>query len=87
MIRPLNQYVSVKRIVVEEEKSTSGLILSAGKTEKNWGIVTAVSDEIDSIKVGDIVIIAKYGPEKMEVDGEEVTFVEVTDLYAVITKE
>ena len=83
-IRPIGERVLAKREEVEE-KSTGGIILTETFQEKpNQGEVRAVGDT-EEVQVGDTIIFGKYaGNDVIEVDGEDLIILEVSDIKAVI---
>lgn len=92
-IRPLHDRVIVKRS--EEERTTaSGIVIPDSATEKpDQGIVQAVGNgkRDDSgkiialdVKVGDKVLFAKYGPQTIKVDGEELLVMKEEEIIAIV---
>ncbi|MDA0938703.1 MAG: co-chaperone GroES, partial [Proteobacteria bacterium] len=85
--------VLVKR-VDPEIKTTSGLYLPDNAQEKSaFAIVIAIGDgrELDDgkirppkIKVGDKVLLAKWGGTEVKVQGEEYLIVKESELLAVV---
>jgi chaperonin GroES len=97
MIRPLSDRVLVKPLEADE-KTASGIVLPSTATERpQKGKVMAVGpgkfDEDGEkrvpleVKVGDIVLYAKYGPTEIKEGGEELLLVREEDILAVIEKE
>ena len=95
-LRPLND-----RIVVKphegEETTASGLFLPETAKEKpQQGEVLAVGpgrydDEGENrvpldVKVGDIVLYAKYGGTEIKLDGEKLLILKESDVLAIIEK-
>jgi len=95
-IKPLADRLVVKPIE-REEKTKSGLILpDTAKEKPQEGEVLAVgpgklSDEGNRIpmdvKVGDLVIYAKYGGTEIKLDGEELIILRESDILAVKAKK
>ena len=93
-IKPLSNHVFIEP--VEEDKTTeSGIVIpdTADKEKPMKGKVIAVGegkrDENGkliqmSVKVGDVVLFKKYGPDEIEVDGKEYLVGEETDILAII---
>ena len=83
-IKPLGKRVLIKKM--EAEASTkSGIILSSMASETpGTAKVVAVSDEVEEVKVGDVVYISKFAGNDIKHDGEEYTIIEVSSLLAVI---
>ena len=91
-IRPL-----FDRIVIEpvdtEEKTKSGIVLLAKDQEKpQMAKVIAVGpggnvdgkDVTMQVKVGDVVLYAKYSGSEFKVDGKEFTILRQGDILAVV---
>lgn len=77
-----------KRVVVKpqtaEEVTSFGLVLSdAGKEKPMQGEIISVSEEITSVKTGDIVLFKKYSPTEFKAkDGELLYVLDEEDLLA-----
>jgi chaperonin GroES len=80
---------------VKEKKSPAGIILptSASKEKPERAVVIAVgkgrmNDDGKivplSVKVGDEIVFAKYGPETVSVDGEEYFILREDQILAII---
>jgi chaperonin GroES len=79
-IKPLGTRVLVKRIEDEEQKSDGGIFLpDTAKEKPQEAEVVALgngkNDEGEivefSVKVGDKVLISKYGGTEVKIDGDE----------------
>lgn len=93
-LRPLNDHVFIEP--VEEEKTTkSGIVLpdTAEKEKPIKGrVVAAGPGKLGengkrapmSVKVGDLVLFKKYGPDELEVDGKKYLVGEEADILAII---
>ena len=91
-IKPLADRVVVK-LVEAEEKTKSGLILTASAQEKPQvaevvavgpgGIVDGKEITM-TVKVGDKVIAAKYAGTEIKLDGEEYVIIRQSDILAVV---
>lgn len=93
-LKPLGGKALVKPM--KEEKITkSGIVLpdTAEKEELEQGEVIAVGEgkllengtrAPVSVKVGDRVILKKYGPDKVKIEGEEYYIAEEDDLVGII---
>ncbi len=94
-IKPLGDRVVVKPIE-EEEVTKSGIVLpDTAKEKPQKGEVLAVGsgkllengERVPlEVKVGDVVVFAKYGGTEIELDGEEYVILSERDLLAVIEK-
>ncbi|MDQ5943296.1 MAG: chaperonin GroES [Patescibacteria group bacterium] len=79
------------RIVLEqiesEEKTSSGIILPDSAKEKpEQAKVIAIGPDVKGIKVGEVVLYTKYGPNEVKVDGNEYLIVKEEDVMAIIKK-
>ncbi len=95
-IIPLGDKVLVKPLSGEEEKKTkSGIIIpeTIDKEKPEQGKVIAVgqgrmNDEGKilpmKVKVGDMVLFSKYGPDEVKIDGEEYFILSEGSILAVI---
>ena len=94
-IRPLGDKVVVK-VSEEEEKTAGGIILpDTARKKPQEGKVVAVGPGklLDdgtrapmNVKVGDIVVFAKYGGTEITVDDEELVILDEDSIYAVKVK-
>jgi chaperonin GroES len=92
-LKPLGGKALVKPIK-EEKMTKSGIVLpdTVEKMELEKAEVIAVGDGKYEdgklvpmrIKIGDKVILKKYGPENVKIDGEEYQFVDEDDIFAVL---
>ncbi len=94
-LKPLNDHVFIEP--VSEEKTTkSGIVLpeSAEKEKPIKGKIIAVGpgkmDESGkriamSVKVGDIVLFKKYGPDEIQIDEKKYLVGEESDILAIIS--
>lgn len=95
-IKPLGDHVVLK-LVKEEEMTASGILLpdTADKEKKAEGEIVAVGPGklLDSgargsmeVKVGDRVLIKKWGGDEVEVEKQEYKIVSQEDILAVLEK-
>jgi chaperonin GroES len=94
-IKPLGDRVVVKP-VEEEEQLPSGIVLpDTAKDKPQKGEVVAVGsgkllengERVPlEVKVGDVVVFAKYGGTEIELGGEEYIVLSERDLLAVLEK-
>lgn len=93
-LKPLGDRVVV-RAISREEKTASGIIIpdTATKEKPEQGEVLAVGlGELNEkgeripmeVKVGQKVMFTKYGPNEVEIDGDEYLIVREKDILAVI---
>jgi len=95
-VRPLGDRLLVKGIAEEAgKKSASGIIIpeTVSKERPEKGKVVAagegrMTDEGKLIplrvKVGDVVLFSKYGPDEVKLDGEEYFIIREENILAVI---
>ena len=92
--KPLSNHVFIEP-VGDETKTESGIVIpdTADKEKPIKGKVVAVGEgKRDdngslvpmSVKIGDVVLFKKYGPDEIEVDGKTYLVGEETDILAVI---
>jgi len=91
-LQPLGDHVIVKP-VAEDKMTKSGIVLpdTAEKEELEHGEVLAVGPGKYedgklvpmSVKVGDKVILKKYGPDKVKIEGTEYLVAEESDIIAI----
>lgn len=76
MIKPINNY-----ILVEEVKDENILVVYSkdDKVSFTKGRVLAVSDDIDCVKEGNVVLFSSYALERVDKD----CFVKLSDILAV----
>ena len=92
-IKPLGARVLVKRLE-EEEKSSGGIIIPDSAKEKPQeaevvSLGTGGKDDEGNtieftVKVGDKVLISKYGGTDVKVDGQELLIINESDILGVI---
>ena len=94
MLKPLNDHVIVKPLA-ESEASVAGIILpdTASKERPEKGEVIAVGPGKVlengmraqlSIKPGDKVMIKKYSPDEIKIDGQEYLVLAESEILAII---
>ena len=93
-LQPLNSHIFLEP--VEEVKTTkSGIVLpdTAEKEKSMNGRVVAAGPGklLDngqrapmSVKIGDLVLFKKYGPDEIEIDGKKYLVGEETDILAIL---
>ena len=91
-IKPLADRVVIKNLEAEE-KTKSGIILTASAQEKpeiyavvavGPGGVVDGKEVVMTVKVGDKVLIAKYAGTEVKVDGEECVILRQSDILAIV---
>jgi len=94
VIKPLSDHILIEPVSVEE-KTKTGIFLpqSADKERSEQGKVVAVglgrftkSGERApmEVKVGDLVLFTKYGPNEIKVDGKEYLIAKQEDILAIL---
>ena len=93
-IQPLGQRVLVKRLD-EEATSAGGIIIpDTAKEKPQEAEVVALgvgrdddgNDVTFDVKVGDKVLISKYGGTEVKMDGEEMLIISQSDILGVVTE-
>jgi len=84
MLRPLNNNVILKKEKVEE-KTASGIILTAVKEEKNIATVVAVGSKCsDDLKAGMKVIFKEYSTTSYKDNEEEYLIISDENIIAIV---
>ncbi|MBT8399983.1 MAG: co-chaperone GroES [Rhodothermia bacterium] len=93
-ITPLGTRVLVKRIELDEQKSEGGIFLPDTAKEKpqEAEVVALGNGKNDdgevvefSVKVGDQVLISKYGGTEVKVGGDECVLVNESDILGILS--
>ena len=92
-LKPLNDRVLVKRLEMEE-KTAGGIYIPDSAKEKpmKGEVVAAGPGKIDdagkrvamTVKVGDVVLFAKYAGTEVKIDGEDNLVMREDDILAVV---
>lgn len=95
-IKPLHDRVLIKRSV-EDDKTKGGIIIpdSAKETPVEGKVLAVGSGKRDDngklvpldVKVGDRVIVSKYGGTDVKLDGEEYVILREEDILGIIVKK
>lgn len=95
-IKPLADHVLIEPLK-EEQKTKTGILLpeTAEQERSEQGTVVAVGPgkkgkdgrviPLD-VKVGDLVLFTKYGPNEVKVEGKEYLIAEAKDILAILEK-
>ena len=87
LIEPLKEEKKTKTGIllpetVEQEKSEQGTVIAVGPGKKGKdGSITPME-----VKVGDIVLYAKYGPSEVKIEGKDYLIAEEKDILAILEK-
>lgn len=93
-ITPLGTRVLVKRIELDEQKSEGGIFLPDTAKEKPQeaevlALGNGKNDEGEiiefSVKVGDKVLISKYGGTEVKLNGDECVLVNESDILGILS--
>jgi chaperonin GroES len=92
-IKPLHDRVLVRRLE-QEEKTAGGIIIpDTAKEKPQQGEILAIGsgarDESGKVvpldvKVGDVVLFAKWGGTEVKIDGEDLLVMKESDIIAVV---
>lgn len=88
-VRPLGDRIVVKPLE-EEQRTKSGIVLpDTAKEKPQRGLVVAVGDDEDVIKVkpGDRVLYPRYAGTEVRVGGLDHLVIDATELLAVLRDE
>ena len=95
-IKPLSDHVLLEPLK-EEQKTKTGILLpeTAEQERSEQGTVIAVGPgkkgkdgsiiPLD-VKVGDLVLFTKYGPNEIKIDGKDYLIAEAKDILAILEK-
>ena len=91
-IKPLFDKVVVEQNNKEETTKTGFILPSASQEKQQTAVVVAVGPGgiIDGkevqmqVKVGDVVLYAKYAGSEFKVDGKEFTIIKQSDILAIV---
>ncbi len=82
-IQPLNDNVAIK-LCGKKDKSPGGIILpDSTKKKSRTGTVFAITNKISdqfSLKCGDTVVVAEYSGTELNIDGLEITIIDIKDI-------
>ncbi len=88
-VEPLGARVLV-RVLEEESVTSSGLVIpDTAKEKPQRGLVVAVGDDEELVKVkpGDRVLYPRYAGTELRVDGADHLVIDATELLAVLRDE
>ena len=69
-----------------EEKTASGIYIpDTAKQEKpQFGEIIAIGEKVNTVKIGQKVVFAKYGPVELILEGQEYLIVKEEDILATL---
>jgi chaperonin GroES len=94
-LQPLGDKIVVRPQALEEKKTSFGLIIpeTANKEKPDTGKVVAVGEgrmnengirTKMSVKIGDMVLFAKYVPDEIKLDGEDLVILREDQILGII---
>jgi chaperonin GroES len=85
----ISDNVIVKEIKQEERISKGGLIIPSTVKEEpqKLGRVLGVGPKVEGIKIGDIVVFAKFGGQAFILENEDYMALKQPEIYCVIEEE
>ncbi len=84
--RPLGNKIIVKR--KEETQTATGILLVDTRKDKPLeGEALAIGEDVDTVKVGEVIQFGKYSGSDIMVDGEEYILLSLDDVMGVIDPE
>ena len=86
-VNPVNEYLLVE--VLKNENEGGEILLPEVHKKEEWGIglVVAIDDIIEVVKVGDRVVFDKDLLINVKIEGEEIRFLKFSDVLGVIQKD
>jgi len=86
-LQPLQDYVLLEMIEMEEKTSGGIIIPDTAKEKPQYGKVVALGTiEESGIGIGDFVYFKKFAGSEVEYDGRNLLFIPYTDLLAKIVE-
>ncbi len=94
-VRPMDDRILVEAMKEEKTMTSFGLVLpdTGSKEKPQKGRVVAVGPGKLSedgkripmtVKTGDVVLYSKYGPTEVKLEGEEILFLQESDVLAIL---
>ncbi|MBI2637803.1 MAG: co-chaperone GroES [Candidatus Sungbacteria bacterium] len=98
MIKPLGDRVLIEPLEKDKEKTASGIFLpdtvTKERPEKGRVVAVGVGRMLESgtvvamhVKVGDIVLFTKYGPNEIKIDDKEYLIAKEEDIMGIIESD
>ncbi len=88
-IKAINNIVVVKELIKVEEKTPSGIIMPATvKVEpQKYGEVLSVGENVENIKVGDVIVFHQAGGQAVILDGVIMRILKNEEVYGIYTED
>jgi chaperonin GroES len=84
-MKPIAKYITLETII-ENEETSSGMILSADDSTKSRyykGKVIAVGDEVETVKSGDVILYDRTNSFTMTINKLSVTIIQLREVVGV----
>jgi chaperonin GroES len=85
-LQPLADRIVAKSLEAQTQTKAGLFIPDTAKEKPQMGQVQAVGKDVKEVKVGDQILYTKYGPNEVNVDGEELLLLKEEDVLAVVQK-
>ncbi|HSX14985.1 MAG TPA: co-chaperone GroES [Candidatus Saccharimonadales bacterium] len=85
-LQPLADRIVAKSLEAQTQTSTGLYIPDTAKEKPQVGEVLAVGKDVKEVRVGDQILYAKYGPNEVKVDDQELLLLKEEDVLAVVKK-
>jgi len=88
-IKAINNIVVVKELIKVEEKTPAGIIVpSTVKVEpQKYGEVLSVGENVENIKVGDVIVFHQAGGQAVILDGVIMRILKNEEVYGIYTED
>ena len=84
LLKPLHDRVAVERIV-EEAKSSGGILLTGSAVEKpDTAMVVAVGHKVREVLVGDKVLLGRFAGQSVVHEGRDLLLICEADIVAIL---
>lgn len=86
-LKPINGKVEYK--VPKQNKTAGGIYLAVqSEKDKSTGLVVAVADEVEKVKVEDRILVDKYASAPIDEDDNHYYYLcDEDDIYAIVMEE
>jgi len=88
-IKAINNIVVVKELIKVEEKTPAGIIVpSTVKVEpQKYGEVLSVGENVENIKVGDVIVFHQAGGQAVIMDGVIMRILKNEEVYGIYKED